>query len=251
MRVVFLAVDDEFAGLMQELVYATHPGAIVGSIVSTCSIYRKSPLQAFWFVLRKSGFRYGAEMFKMKIFRRLSGGKPATTPSLLAKKYKVPIHYSENINDEQSLQKLVDWQPDIVVATNFSHIIGASARAIATKGTWNLHKSLLPNYRGMAPSFFALLNGERQCGVTLHEIAKGIDTGPIIRQCAVEILPGDTVYDLNKRTSAAGGKLLSEVLGEDNLTEIEATPQPEGDWPYFTFPSPQEVRRFLGLGLRF
>jgi len=233
------------------VVYANYPSWVVGSVISTCSIYRKSPLEAFWFVLRKSGFRYGAEMFRMKIIRRLSGRGPTTTPTRLANDHYVPVHYCADINAEQSLQQLTDWKPDIVVATNFSHIVGQQARKIAKHGTWNMHKSYLPHFRGMAPSFFALLNGSEQTGVTLHEIEKGIDTGNIIRQIPIEILPSDTVYSLNQKTAEAGGRLLSDIVGGENLNALESTPQPAGDWPYYTFPSPQDVRRFLDLGLRF
>ena len=251
MKIVFLAVDDEFAGSMQRPIYTHHPEWIVGSVISTRSIYRKSPLEALWFVLRKSGFRYGAEMFRMKIVRRLSGAHDRPSPSQLAKEHRVPQHYCEDINDEKSLEQIRAWSPDIVIATNFSHYVGAKARAVAARGTWNLHKSYLPHFRGMAPSFYALLNGEKRTGVTLHEVAKGIDTGSILCQRAVDIEPDDTVYTLNQKTSEAGGQMLAEFLESSDRETIECRPQPDGEWPYYTYPSPDDVRRFLRKGLRF
>jgi len=250
-RIVFLAVDDEFAGSMQRFVYARHPDWVVGSVISTCSIYRKSPLEAFWFVLRRSGLRYGAEMFRMKVMRRVARRNIGPSPSRLAKESEVPLHYSADINAPESLQQLRNWAPDLVIATNFSHYVGAPVRDIAKVGTWNLHKSYLPHYRGMGPSFYALLNGEKRTGATLHKIAKGIDAGDIVCQVAVEIERGDTVYTLNQRTSEAGGSMLAELLERATVSPIVARPQPGGEWPYYSYPRPGDVRRFLGAGLRF
>jgi methionyl-tRNA formyltransferase len=250
-RIAFLAVDDEFAGSMQSFLYARHPEWVVGSVIATQSIYRKSPIKAFWFVLRKSGFRYGAEMFKMKVVRRISGGAIKPSPTRLAKEHRVPLHFSSDINSDESLQQLRDWSPDVVIATNFSHYVGAKARGIARLGTWNLHKSYLPHFRGMAPSFYALLRGEKHAGATLHEISKGIDTGNILCQEAVEIVRNDSVYTLNQRTSEAGGRMLAEFLEHNEASRIQSYPQPSGDWPYYTYPSPADVRLFLRKGLRF
>ena len=251
MRVVFLSVDDEFAGRMQRYVYARRPEWVVGSLISTCSIYRKSPLAALWFVLRTSGFRYGAEMFRMKVVRRISGNSKTETPSVLARAHGVPMHWSADVNSTESLNQLSEWRPDTVIATNFSHYVGAAARRIARVGTWNLHKSYLPHYRGMAPSFYALLKGETRTGATLHEIAKGIDCGDILSQVSVDIEAGDTVYTLNRKTADAGGQMLIEFLEQASAGSVVPKPQPAGEWPYYTYPTPGDVRRFFAKGLRF
>ena len=66
MRIVFLAVDDEFAGAMQRYVYKTHPEWVVGSIISKNAIYKKNALQAMIFIIRKCGFMFFLEMFKIR-----------------------------------------------------------------------------------------------------------------------------------------------------------------------------------------
>ena len=251
MRIVFMALDDEFAGSMQFFVYERDPACVVGSIISTCAIYRKSPIQAFWFVLRKSGWRYGAEMFRMKIIRKVTGGSGKITPSRLAAAHRVRIHRSADVNSAESLAQLREWAPDLIVCTNFSHYVGADARNAARIAALNLHKSLLPYYRGMAPSFYALLNGEKKSGATLHKIAKGIDCGDIVCQTSVPIEKGDTVYSLNQKTSEAGGRMLAELLEQAIDCGIESAPQPDRDWTYYTYPSPADVRRFLRRGGRF
>jgi folate-dependent phosphoribosylglycinamide formyltransferase PurN len=251
MRIVFLAVDDEFAGSMQKYLYEKHADWVVGSVISRCAIYKKTRLGATLFVIQKSGFRYGAEMFRMKVVRKLTQTTTQILPSQLAAKHRIETFYSKNINDEQSLERLKSWSPDFIISTNFSHYVGERARRIAGNGAWNLHKSYLPHYRGIAPSFFALLNGEKAVGVTLHRLAKGFDTGDIIRQVKVPIAAGDTVYSLNQKTSDAGGRMMAEALEEAEKQTPVATPQPPGDWPNYTYPSRAQIRAFLEKGLSF
>jgi methionyl-tRNA formyltransferase len=204
-------------------------------------------------VLKKSGPRYLLEMAKMKILRRLvaSDNDSAVTPEALAKQHDVPIHRSANINDELSLQWLRALEPDLIISTNFSHYIAKKARDVAATGAWNLHKSYLPHNRGMAPSFYALLNDNPYAGATLHVLEKGFDTGAIIDQRKVDISHGDTVYDLNQRSSRVGGEMLAELLDKHPLDQIEATEQPSGEWPDHTYPSPADIRRFLKAGHSF
>ena len=251
MRIVFLAVDDEFAGAMQKHVYAKHADWIVGSVISTTSLYKKSGVQAAVFVLQRSGLRYCVEMFRMKVVRKMMQQDNKVRPSQLAQQHNVEMFYSKNINDVESLNKLKSWAPDVIISTNFSHYVGDRVRSIAPNGAWNLHKSYLPHFRGMAPSFYALLQGEKQAGATLHKIAKGFDTGDIIDQVAIPIERGDTVYSLNQRTSDLGGQMMQQVLERAAQERPVARPQPDGDWPTYTYPSRDHIRSFLRKGLRF
>jgi folate-dependent phosphoribosylglycinamide formyltransferase PurN len=250
-RIVLLAVDDEFAGRMQQDLYRRHRDKIVGSVISTCSIYKKTPLQATLFVLRKSGWRFGAEMFRMKVMRKLTRREPVARPSQLARAHGVEVFMSGNINQPESLQQLERWAPDLVISTNFSHYLGKRARAVARTATLNLHKSYLSQYRGMAPSFFALLEGAREVGATLHLVDDGFDTGDLVDQIRVPVEPSDSVYSLNRKTSEAGGRMLAEWLEGAEPGSVQSVRQPDGEWPNHTYPSPAQVRAFLRKGLRF
>jgi len=251
MRLVFLAVDDEFAGAMQRYVYERHPEWVVGSVISKNSIYKKNKFQAGLFVLKKSGFVFLAELFRMKILRKIFGGEEKITPVDLAQQYDVNIYYSGNINDKVDLDRVRQWNPDLVISTNFSHYIGKNAREVAGTGTWNLHKSYLPHYRGMAPSFYALLEGAEHVGATLHVVTKGFDTGDLLDQVKVPIGQEDSVYSLNRRTSDEGGRMMADFLDACDLQTVQAKPQPEGDWPENTYPTRNHVRQFRAKKLRF
>jgi folate-dependent phosphoribosylglycinamide formyltransferase PurN len=253
MRIVLLAVDDEFAGEMQQLLYESHSDWIVGSVISSCMIYKYSKLGGVLLVLRKSGIIFLAEMIHMKLLRSFCGNKrKRVLPSELAQSHGVEQFVSSNINDHQSIAKVRSWNPDLIISTNFSHYMGKTVRGSISKyGCWNLHKSCLPQYRGMAPSFHALLEGATKVGATLHIVTKEFDRGDILAQVEVPVTKTDTVYSLNRKTSQAGGKLLTAFLETYAPESTKATPQPKGDWKNYTYPTPAEVKAFRRRGLRF
>jgi len=251
MRVVFLAVDDEFAGLMQKYIYERHPAWVVGCVISSCFLYRKSNLGAALFLARHSGVMYLAQMFKMKMVRQLVNGGRATSATTLARKHGVEEYRTADINNAEGIAKLRAWRPDLVISTNFSQYVGKEARSVPAVGAWNLHKSYLPHYRGMAPNFYAIMEGAYSVGATLHVLAKGFDTGDILDQVKIPIQAGESVYDLNRRTADAGGRLLLRFLERVNLSDVKARPQPEGNWPTYSYPTRAAVREFRRKGGRF
>jgi folate-dependent phosphoribosylglycinamide formyltransferase PurN len=249
---VLLSVDDEFAGEMQRFLYEQHPEWIVGSVISSCAIYRRSRIGGLFFVWRVSGLVYLAEMIRMKLVLGFLERKRRFYPSQLAKVHGVETFLSANINDEHSLAKLRQWRPDLIISTNFSHYIGKAAReAIAPQGCWNLHKSLLPQFRGMAPNFHALLEGIKTVGATLHVVSKGFDDGPVLAQTQVPVSETDTVYSLNRKTSKAGGEMMASFLDRPDLSATRAIPQPAGNWKNYTYPTRGEIRAFRRQGLKF
>jgi folate-dependent phosphoribosylglycinamide formyltransferase PurN len=251
MRIVFLAVNDEFAGRMQRYVYEMHPDRVVGSVISTRPIYKKTKVAGLLFLIKSSGFVYLAEMIRMKVTGKVLRREKIVTPEKLARAHQVPVFYSSNINAAQSLAQLAIWVPDLIISTNFNHYIADRARRSARVGTWNLHKSLLPHYRGMAPSFYALLNGEGKVGATLHKVAKGFDTGDILCQIEVPISDGDSVESLNRKTSDLGGKMLAQYLDGVDLSDVQVTPQPQGRWPNYSYPTRLDTKVFRKMGCSF
>jgi folate-dependent phosphoribosylglycinamide formyltransferase PurN len=251
MRVVFLAVDDEFAGLMQKYVYEHRRDWVVGSVISSSVIYRKSALGATLFLIRQSGLGYLLQMTRMKIVRRFFRGAQTRCPAGLARGHGVEQYRTSDINSKESLAKLRSWKPDLVISTNFSHYIGKEAREVPAVGMWNLHKSLLPRYRGMAPNFYALLEDATSVGATLHVVTKGFDTGDVLAQVEVPVGSGDTVYELNKRTADVGGRMLLTFLECLDVGNIRPVPQPQGQWRTYSYPTRADVRAFRRKGCRF
>ena len=96
-------------------------------------------------------------------------------------------------------------------------------------GTFNLHASLLPNYRGAAPIHWAIINGEEKTGVTTFFIDEKIDTGAIILKRETTISETETVGELHDRLMDIGSKLVIETVKQIELDTVETTIQPKQD----------------------
>lgn len=97
-------------------------------------------------------------------------------------------------------------------------------------GTFNLHASLLPRYRGAAPINWAVINGETETGVTTFFLKHEIDTGDIIEQRRVEILSSDNVGDVHDKLMALGADMVSHTVSQLEAGNVVPVPQPEGEF---------------------
>ncbi len=97
-------------------------------------------------------------------------------------------------------------------------------------GTFNLHASLLPRYRGAAPLNWAVINGDTETGVTTFFLKHEIDTGDIIEQRRVEILPTDNVGDVHDRLMALGADMVAHTVNDIAEGKAVPVPQPEGEY---------------------
>ena len=98
------------------------------------------------------------------------------------------------------------------------------------KGTFNLHASLLPRYRGAAPLNWAVINGDTETGVTTFFLKHEIDTGDIIEQRKVEILPTDNVGDVHDRLMMLGADMVAHTVSDIEAGRVNPSPQPEGEF---------------------
>lgn len=98
--------------------------------------------------------------------------------------------------------------PDLIMSVYYRKIISEEIFSLATCGAFNIHPSALPKYRGPVPTMWAIENGEKEFGITIHCIDKGIDTGDIVFQEMYPILDDDTGYSLYVRAMRLGAELL-------------------------------------------
>jgi methionyl-tRNA formyltransferase len=139
-------------------------------------------------------------------------------------------------------------QPDLIVSVAASQIFKEPLLAIPPRGCINIHGALLPRYRGMLPSFWTLLNGEREGGVTVHYMSAGIDDGSILAQRRFPIHETDTVEALIGRSKALGADLLCDVLTRMNRGPLTTAPNNAADGTYYSFPTRTDVRRLKARG---
>jgi len=110
------------------------------------------------------------------------------------------------------LERVEAEQPDMIFSFYYRHMLPAALLALAPRGAYNLHGSLLPKYRGRVPANWAVLHGESETGVTLHEMVAKPDAGAIVAQVAVPILPDDTAYQVFGKLTVASEQALWTVL---------------------------------------
>lgn len=110
------------------------------------------------------------------------------------------------------LNALTAWKPDLIAVTAFGRILPAPILNLPPKGCVNVHGSLLPKYRGAAPVQWAVINGDTETGITTMLMDEGMDTGPMLLQERIAILPEDTAGTLALRLAELGGRLLVETI---------------------------------------
>ncbi|MEU9734903.1 methionyl-tRNA formyltransferase [Streptomyces sp. NPDC048002] len=130
----------------------------------------------------------------------------------LAEKHGVPVLLRNRPGDEELLRALKDAEPDIIVANNWRTWLPAEIFDLPPHGTLNVHDSLLPSYAGFSPLIWALINGEKQVGVTAHRMDAELDMGDILLQRAVPVGSADTATDLFHRTVDLIGPVVRESL---------------------------------------
>ena len=128
-----------------------------------------------------------------------------------ALKYHLPILQPEKLKDEQFIEQLKHYNADVFVVVAF-RILPEVVYTIPPKGAFNLHASLLPNYRGAAPIQRAVMNGETQTGVTTFFLNPQVDCGDIIAQVKVGISSEETTGELYDHLMQVGAELIIKTL---------------------------------------
>ncbi|MDR2489333.1 MAG: bifunctional UDP-4-amino-4-deoxy-L-arabinose formyltransferase/UDP-glucuronic acid oxidase ArnA [Desulfovibrio sp.] len=145
----------------------------------------------------------------------------------------LPVFAPEDVNHPLWVERLRQWKPDVLFSFYYRKLLGEEALSIAPNGGFNLHGSLLPRYRGRAPVNWALVNGERETGVTLHTMTRRADAGDIVGQRSVSIEEEDTALSLHGKLNEAARALLAEILPQIKKGSLTLRKQNEEDATYF------------------
>ena len=150
-----------------------------------------------------------------------------------ALKHGFTVYQPVKVRDPEFLQVLKDLDPDIIVVAAFGQIIPKSILELPKYGCINIHASLLPKYRGAAPIQQAVIDGEKESGVTIMKMGTGLDTGDMISRAVVPLAADETGGSLFDKLADAGAKLLVETLPHifDGTAVYEKQPE-ESPTPY-------------------
>ena len=155
-----------------------------------------------------------------------------------------------DINSDEAIADLKNFAPDLFISIRFGQIFKQPLINIPRHGVLNLHSGILPDYRGVMASFWAILNGAKKLGTTLHYISdSGIDTGEIISFSESEIDPNSSlVLNINHLYQAGCGLItqaLEKISAGEKITTIDQ--KTLGDGGYFSYPKEGDVKKFLAL----
>lgn len=148
-----------------------------------------------------------------------------TPVKMCALAHGIPVLQPNRIKDEAAIEELRAYHADIFVVAAFGQILSKEILDMPKYGSVNVHASLLPKYRGAAPIQWAIINGEKETGVTIMQMDAGIDTGDMILKTIVPITRNETGASLHDKLAVAGAALCTEVLDIIEAGNITLIPQ--------------------------
>ena len=246
MRIILVTQNEPFY-LAENLDFLFKSLSKNDSIVGVC-LASNSPFgrnEPFLKKILKTLIIFGFKFFVFYIFQYfLKAFDKSKDVKATIKKYKIKIIELENsINHKKSICKISKLKPDLIFKREIINL--------PKIGIFNLHSSLLPKYRGLMPTFWALKNNEKYAGVSLFLVDEGIDSGPIIFQKKIEI-KGYNHRELIYLTKKIGMDLIIFAIDKLNKKEkFNYLNNSDQEMTYYSFPKREDVKSFLKSGNKF
>lgn len=151
----------------------------------------------------------------------------ATPVKECALSHGIPVFQPVKLRDGTALAQIKALAPELIVVAAYGRILPQDILDCPPLGCINVHSSLLPKYRGAAPINWAILNGDKETGVTIMHMAAALDAGDIISQVSTPIGPDETAPELTARLAVLGGELLVKTVEALRNGTASRTPQEE------------------------
>jgi methionyl-tRNA formyltransferase len=174
----------------------------------------------------------------------------ARSVEAVAARHGIPVRRLTSINDADYVAALAERDIDVLLSVAAPEIFRGDALRAAPR-VLNVHSGRLPEYRGMMPTFWALLDGADEVVVTVHEMAERLDAGPVIAEFPVDVGPDDSAYEVARNAKAIAGRRLAGLLatiGTDAWPQARAIDATAGR--YRGFPQRDDTRRLRSAGRR-
>ena len=154
-------------------------------------------------------------------------GRTLTPPpvKVAAQDFGIPVVQPDKVKTDVFVEFISQLHPDLLIVTAYGHILPKVILEIPILGCINVHASVLPKYRGAAPIHWAIINGEKETGITTMMMDVGMDTGDILLIQKEPIHPEDTAATLHDRLATLGAKVLIDTLTQLADGHLKATPQ--------------------------
>lgn len=150
------------------------------------------------------------------------------------------VFFDMDLKDPSVIDFIKSLSPDLMFSFYYRHIIPKEVLAIPPLGAFNVHGALLPKYRGGSPTHWAIINGEKETGVTLHRMAEKLDQGAIVGQRAVPIGPEETSVQVIRKVALEAYGLLKDYLPALESGKAKEFPQDDSKATYFKSRHPKD-----------
>jgi methionyl-tRNA formyltransferase len=254
MRITILTQSDPFY-LAENINYLLNNlpnhSQVVSTVVFDVSPFGKkeSFLQKVKRTVRIFGFRFFINYGFKFIFSKLN---PKKSVKHVLKNHNIPIiKLEKGVNHPDSLEQIKAYKPDLLISIAGNQIFKQPLIDLAPEGCLNLHTALLPKYRGLMPSFWVLKNNEKETGVSVFFVDKGIDSGPILVQKKLPIHENMSQAELIKKSKKLGMDAIIESIELMHQGNYKLIPNPDEEKTYFSFPTREDVKVFYKAGKKF
>ncbi len=251
-RVVAVTQDDPFfTGRFFESFLECAPPEVELVEVVLLRNFNESPIA----LARRLERFYGPVDF-MRLMTRYGRAKAADrrggarSVEAVAARYGVQVRRLATINDSAYLATLGERDIDVLLSVAAPEIFGADALQAAPQ-VLNVHSGRLPDYRGMMPTFWALLDGADEVIVTVHEMVEHLDAGRVLGEFPVAIAPGDTAFNVSRNAKAVAGRRVAALLATAGTQSWPpARPIDVASGTYRGFPRREDAERLRAAGQR-
>jgi methionyl-tRNA formyltransferase len=247
MRIVFLTTDDPFylpTFFDRALGVRGREAALVAVVPP---LYGKQTVpQAAWRYFRTFGL---GDTIHLAARTGVAKARRRSIASVCARR-GVPHAVVGDVNAPEFLSELSSLGTDVIVSVSCPQIFRSPLIELPDKGCLNIHGAILPQYRGIMPSFWMLANGERRAGVSIYFVNEQVDAGDLIGQRTFDISPTETLDAFLRRSKRIAAELLLETLDGIERGTVEATPLDLSQGSYYSWPDREAVARFRAGGRR-
>jgi len=159
----------------------------------------------------------------------------------------IPVYPLSDINGKRFLNTLKEMEIDLIISFNCPIILKKEFINLPKHGCLNVHFGMLPKYRGILPIFYAILNNEKEFGVTVHYMNEKIDDGPIILQEAVKIAKNDDLFSLYPVAFKKAGELLVKAVNLISNNSLNIRANDTSQMTYYSYPDRKLVVKYKQL----
>ncbi|MEK7590300.1 MAG: formyltransferase family protein [Patescibacteria group bacterium] len=244
MKLFILTSHYPFVSILLSKLITTHHQHIGGIFIE------KTPLlKLIRKLIKKSGWRYALYLvfetsfcFLVLKFKEILRISKAISFQRLAKSFNIPVWTIKDAQSDAFVDRLKFLAPDILFLVDYGRLINGPLLTAAKLGMINFHPGLLPKYKGIAPTFFSLLNRENQFGATIHKITEAVDGGDVVNELRLQTDLKKSLSHHRLRLCFQGAEFISRTMDKifsDGM--ISAAQQNNQETGIYGFPSKKDV----------